>query len=243
MKIRIKASDIWSDRIKKVSEDAQRLKTETNCFSTRQQKSSHEGIAWCRSGVPDLFETASYFLCTELLLVYRFMWRATSLIHTSKKNLLNLLSIIFVLIFVNVKTLIMLMLFLEQARGRPTCRAGLNEREAPGKVVIARAPKRFAQLRSVSHAFVSNLQKHRSKTSKLIPFGSLHFRDNWGWACTAVRMWSICSNRKLYHKKTNLQTSSPSYGKRRFSACGHAGLPLQGFSTQICFFGLRTCIS
>jgi len=30
-------------------------------------------------------------------------------------------SIILVLIFVNVKTFIMLLLFLEQARGRPTC--------------------------------------------------------------------------------------------------------------------------
>jgi len=34
--------------------------------------------------------------------------------------LLNLPSIILVLIFVNVKTLIMLMLFLEQAHGQPT---------------------------------------------------------------------------------------------------------------------------
>jgi len=34
--------------------------------------------------------------------------------------LLNLPLIILVLIFVNVKTLIMLILFLEQARGRPT---------------------------------------------------------------------------------------------------------------------------
>jgi len=49
------------------------------------------------------------------------MRRATGLIHTSEiKILLNLPSIILVLIFVNVKTLIMLMLFLEQARGRPT---------------------------------------------------------------------------------------------------------------------------
>jgi len=45
------------------------------------------------------------------------MRRATSLIHTSEtKVLLNLPSIILVLIFVNVKTLIMLMLFLEEAR-------------------------------------------------------------------------------------------------------------------------------
>ena len=57
----------------------------------------------------------------ELLLVYRLNLRATSLIHTSEmKVLLNLLSIISVLIFVNVKTLILLMLFLEQARGRRT---------------------------------------------------------------------------------------------------------------------------
>jgi len=46
------------------------------------------------------------------------MQRATSLIQTYEiKILLNLLSIILVLIFVNAKTLIMLMLLLEQARG------------------------------------------------------------------------------------------------------------------------------
>jgi len=50
------------------------------------------------------------------------MWRATSLIHTSEiKILLNLPSIILVLMFVNVKTLIMLISYLEQARERPTC--------------------------------------------------------------------------------------------------------------------------
>ena len=49
------------------------------------------------------------------------MRRATSLIHTSEiQILLNLLSVILILILVNVKTLIMLILFLEQARGRPT---------------------------------------------------------------------------------------------------------------------------
>jgi len=49
------------------------------------------------------------------------MRRETSLIHTSEiKILLKLPSIILVLIFGNVKILIMLMLFLEQARGRPT---------------------------------------------------------------------------------------------------------------------------
>ena len=51
------------------------------------------------------------------------MRRATSLIHTSEiKILLHLPSIILVLIFVNVKTLIMLMLFLQQVRGRPSAR-------------------------------------------------------------------------------------------------------------------------
>jgi len=49
------------------------------------------------------------------------MRRATSSIHTSEiEMLLNLPSIILVLIFVNVKTLIMLILYLEQARGRST---------------------------------------------------------------------------------------------------------------------------
>ena len=53
--------------------------------------------------------------------MYRLLQRATSLIHTSEIKILhNLTSIILVLIFVNVKTLIMLILFLEQARGRPT---------------------------------------------------------------------------------------------------------------------------
>jgi len=44
----------------------------------------------------------------------------SSLIHTSEiKILLNFPSIILVLIFVSVKTLIMLILILEQTRGRP----------------------------------------------------------------------------------------------------------------------------
>ena len=59
----------------------------------------------------------------------------------------------------------------------------------------------LAQLCTISHALVSTLQKHQSKTSKLIRFGSLPFRNNWGWQCTTVRMWLICSKRKLYHKK------------------------------------------
>jgi len=54
------------------------------------------------------------------------------------------------------------------------------------------------QLRSVSHAFVSTLPKHRLKQ---ILFGRLHFRDNWGWPCMAVCMWLICSNKRLYNKK------------------------------------------
>jgi len=49
------------------------------------------------------------------------MQTATGLIHTSEiKILFYLLSISLVLIFVNVKTVIMLMLLLEQSRGRPT---------------------------------------------------------------------------------------------------------------------------
>jgi len=51
------------------------------------------------------------------------MRRATGLIYTSEiKVLLNLPSIILVLMYVNVKTLIMLMLFLEQTHGRPGAR-------------------------------------------------------------------------------------------------------------------------
>ena len=56
----------------------------------------------------------------------------------------------------------------------------MNELKATGEVVIAKPPYRLAQLRGVSHALVLTSQKHRSKTSKLVRFGSLHFRDNWG---------------------------------------------------------------
>jgi len=80
-------------------------------------------------------------------------------------------------------------------------RAGLNDREALGKVVTTRPTKDLAQLCSLPHALVSTLQKHRSKMSKLIRFGILHFRNNWGWPCTAVRMWLMCWNRKLYRQK------------------------------------------
>ena len=48
----------------------------------------------------------------------------------------------------------------------------------PGQSRDRESPKRLAQLRRVSHALVSTLQKHRSK---LIRFGtgSQHFRDSW----------------------------------------------------------------
>ena len=73
--------------------------------------------------------------------------------------------------------------------------------------------------------------------SNLIAFGSLHFRNNWEWPLMAVCMWLICSNRKLYHKKTkktNLQTFTPSFGSRRFFACDQR-LPLRVFSTRSAF--------
>ena len=54
----------------------------------------------------------------SLVLVYRLMRRDTSLIHTSEIQMsFNLSLIILELIFVNVKTLIMRSLFLEQAHG------------------------------------------------------------------------------------------------------------------------------
>ena len=54
----------------------------------------------------------------KLLLVYRLIRRATSLIHNSKiKTLLSLPSVILVLIFFNVKTLIISMSLSKHARG------------------------------------------------------------------------------------------------------------------------------
>ena len=85
-------------------------------------------------------------------------------------------------------------------------RAGLNEREAtpPSKVVTARPPKRLVRLCSVSHALVSFLQKRF--TCPRFNFADTHWqptlqRYNW-WPCTAVRMWLICSTRKMDYKKT-----------------------------------------
>jgi len=57
--------------------------------------------------------------------------------------------------------------------------------------VTARPLKRLAQLLIVSQALASPFQKHRSKTSKLIRFGCLHFRDNWGWTCTLYGGWYV----------------------------------------------------
>jgi len=73
-------------------------------------------------------------------------------------------------------------------------RAGLNEREDPGKVVTAKPPKCFAQLRSVSNALVATLQNHRSKTSKLDTIWQPTHQRQLGWPGTAVRMWLVCSN-------------------------------------------------
>jgi len=44
-------------------------------------------------------------------------------------------------------------------------RARLNEREAPGKVVTVRLPKRLTQMNSVSHTLLSTLHKHWSTSS------------------------------------------------------------------------------
>jgi len=43
---------------------------------------------------------------------------------------------------------------LQRVKGMRAARVGLNEREAPGKVLTARPPKRCAQLHGVSHALV-----------------------------------------------------------------------------------------
>jgi len=77
----------------------------------------------------------------------------------------------------------------------------------PGQIHNRESHKRLAQLRSVSHALVSTLLKHQSKTAKVTRFGSLNFRDNCGWPCTAAAVlmwviWLICSNRSLHHQKT-----------------------------------------
>jgi len=86
-----------------------------SCLTVSSSNNIQSLLKDCKAGVTNLFETVSYFLCPDL------MRRATGLIHTSEiKILLNLPSNILVLICVNVKSLIMLMLFLEQARGRPT---------------------------------------------------------------------------------------------------------------------------
>jgi len=118
-------------------------------------------------------------------------------------------------------------------------RAGLNEREAPGKIVTARPPKSLAQLSNVSHALVSTLQKHRSKMSKLIRFGSLHFRDNLGWPRTAVRMWLICSNKTLYHKKRSFcyRDTTQQYFCHSLSAhlhCTNGPFTYIAYSVKIC---------
>jgi len=74
-------------------------------------------------------------------------------------------------------------------------RAGLNECKAPGKVVTAGTPKRFAQLRSVTHALVSTFPKQLSKMSKLIRFRSLQRRLG---SCQKA---AVCDHLKLFKQK------------------------------------------
>jgi len=83
--------------------------------------------------------------------------------------------------------------------GVAVSRAGLNEREAPGKVVTARPHKHLAQLRSVSHALVSTLQSTGQivKTDTIWPHA---FQRQLRVTLQVVHMWLSCSNRKLYHK-------------------------------------------
>ena len=68
-------------------------------------------------------------------------------------------------------------------------RDGLNECEALGEVVLtARSSERLAQLRSISHVFVSTFRSLGQKRQS--------------WYDSAANTWLMCSNRKLYHKKT-----------------------------------------
>jgi len=61
-----------------------------------------------------------------------------------------------------------------------TARAGLNEREAPGKVVKARAPTRLAQLRSVSHASSFQLCRAPVKNVKTDTIWQTTFQRQFG---------------------------------------------------------------
>jgi len=69
-----------------------------------------------------------------------------------------------------------------------TCRTGLNEREAPGKVVTARPPKCLAQLRSVSHSYYRfNFAETPVENVKANTTWQPNTSDNWGWPCSFQR--------------------------------------------------------
>jgi len=70
----------------------------------------------------------------------------------------------------------------------PRGRAGLNEREAPCKVVTARPPKHLAQLRSVSHALVSTLQSTGKNRQNWYDLAAYISEKIWGWPFR----WFIC---------------------------------------------------
>jgi len=82
-------------------------------------------------------------------------------------------------------------------------RAELNESEALGKVVTVRPPKHLAQLRNVSHALFSFCRSSGQKRQNWYDLAANTSETIGGdhVACTAGRMWLICSNRKLYHKQ------------------------------------------
>jgi len=106
-------------------------------------------------------------------------------------------------------------------------RAGLNECKAPGKVVTAGTPKRFAQLRSVTHALVSTFPKQLSKMSKLIRFRSLQRRLG---SCQKA---AVCDHLKLFKQKVvSQQNRLLCYGDTKAAVCDHLKLFKQKVVSQ-----------
>jgi len=87
-------------------------------------------------------------------------------------------------------------------------RAGLNECEAPGKIVTAMPPSTLSAtvkcFKRPCFKFAETPVKNVKTDAIWQP--ALQFRDNWGWPCTALRVCLICSNTQWWDCSSLMST-------------------------------------
>ena len=98
------------------------------------------------------------------------------------------------------------------------CQGRIKWTRGPGQSRDRKAPKTLsatAAFQMPSFQLSRSTGQNRQNWYILAAYTSETIGGDHAWRCVCGL---ICSNRKLWHKKTNLQTFVSSYGSRRFSA-------------------------